>query len=167
MGEDRVARITNAMVGEGYGPPVDVVRRIDALLSHEDEAYVDVRFTLGDDSVSGVAVVFTETRVLLASWSRPISRLPGQLYEPNVKVETWPRKRLVAASIAIVKDRSANRDADWNQDWGDQWPQGAAMTLQYEHQLPQLVLPLKPEGPPSVRIRFQRFVPSILADLTR
>ncbi|GHH44047.1 hypothetical protein [Lentzea cavernae] len=162
MSDDRATRILYGLSTGVDQPSNDVVWRIEALLGHEDEIFVDVRHVRGDDTVGGIGVVITATRVIRAQWSTPRQRVARQ---STVTVETWSRRALVMASIDSSEVLGVNTDADWARDWGAEWPADSVLTLRYEGQLEALTLPLL--GGTSHRKNFRELVPYLLADLNR
>ncbi len=134
------------------------------LVGDDDVRYAEsTRESAEAGTVSGSAVVLTETRVVYAQFTdTPIDADPEDVEGlSTVEVSCWSRRSLVSIDLN-------SKTGQWNsdQDWGkerDDWPPSGRVVLRFDGRAKPLRLPLKSEGeaPTSIGV----LVPGLLRDL--
>jgi hypothetical protein len=144
--------------------PVHVSRRVHALLGGKEPIFVDADVTLGDKTVSGVVVLFTETTVVCATMKDTPKKDPDPA-SYTVQASAWSRRALLGLDIeADIDDSNSNPDHRWREDYEDMWPHDAVVDLTYKS-APKLRLPLGDSPTTEVRTELRGFIAKLLDDM--
>jgi hypothetical protein len=156
---EQARALHQALLLDGVGAPWHALSRLAALVGTEIVEHTDGSIDGAPESRSGRVVVFTETRVLLATLTSARESdgngLPPEI--SSVEVRTWRRSE---ASTLSVSDS----DLAWHREWQDRWPKDTSVTIQFPGR-DALQLPLSPYPTDHTRTRLVSFLPSILDDV--
>lgn len=148
--------------------PIQVTRRVHALLGDEQPDFVDVGLTINNSTCSGEALVVTPTRIVYAVFKdtpRDVQAKDDLTF--TVETSTWARSSLIAMSLHADEDNGLRRNPDheWAQEYEDWWPQDCYVTLSFEHGQ-SIEMPLSDQPHNDVAKSLRGLVTSLAEDLS-